>query len=102
MRCTPSLRLVAFASTFLSLGHAGADSSGRWQSSQEAFQKVCAYCHEARVGPVITGRGLPVAYVTAVVRNGNRAMPAFRESEMADDVLAGVARFIAASPADAK
>ena len=102
MSCTPSFRLLAFASTFLALGHASADSSGRWQSSQETFQKVCAYCHEARVGPVITGRQLPVAYVTAVVRNGNRAMPAFRESEISDDVLGGVARFIAASPVDAK
>jgi 4-cresol dehydrogenase (hydroxylating) cytochrome subunit len=49
-----------------------------WKDGPEVYAKVCAYCHEQGVGPVLRSRALPPVYIRTVVRNGNRAMPAFR------------------------
>lgn len=76
---------------------AHADSSGKWLSGQEAYRKVCAYCHETGVGPVLTGRNLPPEYVSTVVRIGNRAMPAFRPTEIDDATLASVVQLVTGS-----
>ncbi len=65
------------------------------------YDKVCRYCHEAGVGPVIKGRQLPAEYIKRVVRFGNRAMPAFRPTEIDEAALAEVARLIASSTANA-
>ncbi|NJD36569.1 MAG: cytochrome c [Betaproteobacteria bacterium] len=96
------IRVLAAAAVFVASGQANADSTGKWQSSQEIYDKVCGYCHEANVGPVITGRNLMPEYIQAIVRNGNRAMPAFRESEINDAALAGVVKLVSTSPAAAK
>ena len=92
-------RLLATAAACAVFADAHADSSGKWQNSQEVYDKVCGYCHEAKVGPVITGRNLLPEYIKSVVRNGNRAMPAFRESEINDATLAGVIKLVSSSPA---
>lgn len=102
MKCLSVFRFVAAASALMAVGNASADSSGKWQSSQEVYNKVCAYCHEANVGPVLTGRNLMPDYIKAVVRNGNRAMPAFRESEINEAALAGVIKLVSTSTAAAK
>jgi hypothetical protein len=48
---------------------------------------------------VITGRNLPaIAYVT-IARNGNRAMPAFRLSDIDDATLQQLADYLASTPA---
>ena len=52
-------------------------------AGQQFYQKICAKCHEAGIGPVITGRGLPAITYVSIARNGNRAMPAFRVTDMA-------------------
>lgn len=65
-----------------------------WKDGAEIYAKICAYCHEAEVGPPIRNRELPAAYIRAVVRNGNRAMPAFRTSEIDDESLMKLADFI--------
>ena len=62
---------------------------------QDAFYKVCAYCHKP--GGVATPSMMDAADPAAiedraeairfVVRNGNYAMPAFRASEISDKVL---------------
>ncbi|MBX9918006.1 MAG: cytochrome c, partial [Nitrosomonas sp.] len=65
-----------------------------WKDGAEIYAKICAYCHEAQVGPHIRNRNLPAAYIRAVVRNGNRAMPAFRPSEIDDESLIKLADFI--------
>ena len=95
------IRWLTTAAALVAAGHASADSTGKWQSSQEIYDKVCGYCHEANVGPVITGRNLMPEYIQAIVRNGNRAMPAFRESEINDAALAGVVKLVSSSPAAA-
>lgn len=65
-----------------------------WKDGAEIYAKICAYCHEAHVGPQIRNRGLPAAYIRTIVRNGNRAMPAFRSSEIDDESLAKLADFL--------
>lgn len=96
------IRLLAAAAALVAAGSANADSTGKWQSSQEIYDKVCGYCHEANVGPVITGRNLMPEYIQAIVRNGNRAMPAFRESEINDAALAGVVKLVSSSTSSLK
>lgn len=66
-----------------------------WKDGAEVYDKVCGYCHEdGKVGPPLLGRSLPPVYVQQVVRNGNRAMPAFRSAEIDDASLAKLADFI--------
>lgn len=65
-----------------------------WKDGAEIYAKICAYCHETHVGPQIRHRELPAAYIRAIVRNGNRAMPAFRPSEIDDESLIKLADFI--------
>jgi len=64
-----------------------------WKDGEEIYAKVCAYCHETQVGPQIRNRELPIEYIRAIVRNGSRAMPAFRTSEIDDESLAKLADF---------
>ncbi len=98
----PAVRWFIASIALTAAGPAAADSTGRWQSGQDAYSKVCAYCHDANVGPVLTGRNLPPAYVTTIVRTGNRAMPAFRPSEIDEATLNSVAAMIAASASGPK
>lgn len=80
---------------------AGSAGAAQWRDGAHVYEKVCRYCHEANVGPVLQGRSLPTEYIQRVVRHGNRAMPAFRPSEIDDAALADVARLINASAARA-
>lgn len=102
MKYTSILRFLAAASALVAFTSANADSSGKWLNGQEVYDKVCGYCHEVNVGPVILGRNLPPDYIKAIVRNGNRAMPAFRESEINDAALAGVVKHVGTSVLGAK
>lgn len=74
-------------------GSAWANSSGKWTSGKEVYDKVCAYCHEKGVGPAIKGRGAPLAY-RVIVRQGRGAMPPFRATEISDEALAMVMEHI--------
>lgn len=71
-----------------------------WKDGAEVYAKVCAFCHEAKVGPTIRGRGLDPNYIRFVVRHGNRAMPAFRAAEIDDESLAKVAEYVSKAPAN--
>lgn len=70
-----------------------ADGSGQWKSGKEAYEKVCAYCHEKGVGPAIRGRGAPPDY-RIIVRYGRRAMPQFRAAEISDEILGQLMEYI--------
>ncbi|AGI24685.1 hypothetical protein H681_14075 [Pseudomonas sp. ATCC 13867] len=80
-----------------------ADGDGQWHGGANVYAKVCGHCHEAGVGPVIKGRQLPVEYISAVVRHGFRAMPAFPAAYIDDNALKDVAQYIqqSATPAQA-
>lgn len=64
------------------------------------YAKVCGYCHGQHVGPVI--RRLPPDHVIQMVRNGPRAMPAFRPTEISDAELKALAQWVHDSHADPK
>lgn len=71
-----------------------ADGSGQWLSGQEAYSKVCGFCHDRGIGPVIKGLGKNPDLIRLVVRSGNQAMPAFRQSEIDDATLAKIIKYI--------
>src|SRR5574337_527059 len=99
MRASRMAWCVAGAAVIAAAGNAGA---GQWHDGAEVYEKVCRHCHEANVGPVLKGRSLPPEYIQRVVRMGNRAMPAFRPTEIDDVALADVARRINSSAVAAK
>jgi mono/diheme cytochrome c family protein len=66
-----------------------------WKDGAEVYADVCAHCHETGVGPTLRGRGLPAEYFKIFVRNGSRAMPAFRASEIDDTALARLGEYLA-------
>lgn len=71
-----------------------------WKDGAEVYAKVCAFCHEAKVGPTIRGRGLDPNYIRFIVRHGNRAMPAFRAAEIDDESLTKVAEYVSKAAAN--
>lgn len=87
------------AALILGSGQVLAADDSQWQSGDQVYAKVCGHCHEAGVGPTIKGRNLPPSYITAIVRHGFRAMPAFRTSFIDDQALQSVAEYVSTSPA---
>lgn len=65
-----------------------------WRDGADVYANVCRHCHESGVAPVILGRKLPAPVIAVFVRNGNRAMPAFRAAEIDDAALAQLGDFI--------
>lgn len=65
---------------------------------QQYFEKVCAKCHETGIGPVINGRDLSEATYIITARMGQNAMPAFRITDIDDDTLIEVAKYLASTP----
>ena len=80
-------------------GHALADGDGVWKSGENVYAKVCGHCHENQVGPQLKGRQLPPQYISAIVRNGFRAMPAFPASFIDDASLQQVGEYLSKTPA---
>lgn len=76
--------------------------NGRWKSGEEVYNKVCAYCHDTGVGPVIKGRTFPPPAYEAFVRNGHLAMPSFRDTEIDQRALQALSEYLARSPNEAK
>lgn len=54
---------------------------------QRYYEKICAKCHEADIGPVLKGKGLSPETVVAFARIGVNAMPAFRVTDIDDATL---------------
>lgn len=75
-----------------------ADGSGKWINAEETYNKICAYCHDVGVSPELKGRQFPAAVIEYIVRNGNRAMPAFPASFIDDASLKALAEYIEKSP----
>ena len=83
---------------------ASAQAAGEWRDAKQVFEKICVYCHqggdghEASVAQGLLGRQIPAEYVVHVVRNGLRAMPEFRPTELSDEELKSLGRMIQDSP----
>ena len=71
-----------------------------WKDGAEVYKKVCALCHDTDVGPAILGRGHDPLYIRLIVRNGSRAMPAFRASEIDDQSLEKLSEYVSKPAAD--
>ena len=99
-RCT-SLVLMTAIPLLLIATPTMADGSGKWTSGQEVYQKVCSYCHEAGVSPLLLGRKFPPEALKYFVRNGSRAMPAFKPSFIDDKALDELSKYIFESTAPA-
>lgn len=61
----------------------------------KTYQDRCVFCHETNVGPSLRGRGLDPGYVKLVLRNGSRAMPQFRATEVSEQELAQLTAYLA-------
>ena len=77
---------------------AGAQESPTVGKGQRYYERVCAKCHEAGIGPVIKGRGFPEMTYMVIVRNGFNAMPAFRVTDIDDDTLKDLASYLSKTP----
>lgn len=75
------------------------EQSFAWKDGEEVYKKICALCHDTEVGPTIRGRGLDPTYIQLIVRHGNRAMPAFRASEIDDQSLEKLAEYVSKAEA---
>lgn len=64
---------------------------------QRYFEKICAKCHEAGIGPELKGRGLAPETVVAFARIGVNAMPAFRVTDIDDATLYDVGVYLSKS-----
>lgn len=71
-----------------------------WKDGAEVYSKICALCHETAVGPVLRGRGLDPLYIGLIVRNGSRAMPAFRTAEIDDQSLEKLTEYVSKAAAE--
>lgn len=67
---------------------------------QQYYETICAKCHDASVGigPALFGRGFTEQAYVSIARNGNRAMPAFRVSDIDDATLQELAHYLATTP----
>ena len=74
-----------------------ADAAGQWRDGLQVYVKICSYCHDTNIGPIIKGTPKPAEYIYYIVRNGFRAMPAFRASEIDDETLKMLANYIKSS-----
>ena len=72
------------------------------RAPETVYASTCGYCHGRNVGPIILGKNIPAETVTAFVRRGQGAMPAFRPTEISDQELEALAEWIAASKANPK
>jgi mono/diheme cytochrome c family protein len=90
----------------LCLATAGCDAIANATSAprppETVYASTCGYCHGHNVRPIILGKNIPAETVTAFVRGGQGAMPAFRQTEISDQELKALAEWIEASKADPK
>ena len=89
---------LAFAASAATPAAAAADSHSIGPG-QRFYEKTCAKCHEAGVGPVIKGRGFPPATYMVIARNGMNAMPAFRVTDIDDATLQDLAEYLSKTEA---
>jgi mono/diheme cytochrome c family protein len=78
---------------------AWAQAAGQWKDAAQIYERICAYCHEANVGPKLLGRRMTEEYVGHIVQSGLRAMPAFRPTDLNAAEVAALGKFINQSKA---
>jgi mono/diheme cytochrome c family protein len=76
-----------------------AAGDGVWRDGADVYSKICTYCHDAGVGPVIKGLRLPPELIMQTVRQGLLEMPAFPESFIDNKSLQDLAKYVSEAPA---
>jgi mono/diheme cytochrome c family protein len=71
-----------------------AQSAGEWGSSEQLWRETCRYCHDNRVARELRGAGLSPQAIVAAVRAGPKAMPSFAPSEISDQELEQLAKWV--------
>lgn len=94
MSCFSMKPKMGFALLAIAVFAQTGQAAAKERSGEIVYQKICRYCHETGVGPELRSRQLPTVYTTLIVRQGFRAMPAFRPTEISDQELERVADFI--------
>ncbi|SFB27712.1 Cytochrome c, mono-and diheme variants [Collimonas sp. OK607] len=96
----PALQLTwIFAALGIAMPLANAaENAGQIRGGEKTYKQICAQCHEANIGPRITGRGLALPAIRYFVRNGHNAMPAWRPTEISDAELIELADWLQATP----
>ena len=97
----PAVAADAGAAGSATAGSATAGPATDLQKGEQFYGKVCGRCHETGIGPVLKGRGMPDMFYIAIARNGMKAMPAFRVTDVDDETLAAVAAYLSKSAAPA-
>jgi mono/diheme cytochrome c family protein len=96
-----ALALLAFLA--LPPGLACAQSAGQWSNSEKLWNATCRYCHQANgSAPVLFGGKLSVEAIAILIRNGINGMPGFLPTQVRDEEVLALARWIVAQPAPAK
>jgi mono/diheme cytochrome c family protein len=91
---------LALAALLSGLGLAASAADSQSTSpGQRYYEKTCAKCHEAGIGPVIKGRGFPPQTYMIIARNGMNAMPAFRVTDIDDATLEDLANYLSRTEA---
>ena len=73
--------------------------AGQWKDTQVLYAKICGNCHDTGVGPVIKDRtDLAPEYYQLMVRNGNKAMPAFRITDIDTPTLVKLSQSLSKMP----
>ena len=94
------MRIVLMSTSILFGTAMATDTTAAYKDGEHVFAAVCSHCHELGNGPKIKGRSLPAEYIKLRVRNGFRAMPAFRSANIDDKSLQRVIEYINNSPVD--
>lgn len=86
---------AAVAGLLLLTAGAQAQSAGEWRDAEHLYNSSCTFCHDTGVGPTLKGVGWPEEYVEIRVRQGYRAMPAFKPSEISASDIEALAKWLA-------
>ncbi len=87
-------QLCALVAFFSITTNTIAESANEWQSGNQIYKNICGHCHEAGVGPKLSGRDLPADYFKTMARNGRAGMPAFRPTELSDKDLDKISAYL--------
>ncbi len=91
---------VALATVFSMNANAQATYEVEPREPEYLYDRTCGYCHGHNIAPIIRGRNLPAPVVSAIVRSGMGAMPAFKPTEITDTELDALAQWVSQSEAD--
>lgn len=90
---------IATAANAIEVGSEDAGERGRtWKDGAAVYNGICVYCHEQR----LRGAGMSPAKIRSTVRQGIRAMPAFRSTEIGDAELEQLIEYLSKKQPESK